>query len=178
MNPIQLLRQKLATTFADAKATLDVPKDPNGVWALDVIFKGHHVGVEWKREKGFGVTADEGHGYGERADEVYTDLESTFQRVCTLLRRRMKTVPPEAVRLRELREELGFSQEELARRLGIGQGAVSKIESRADLLVSTLYTVAQAMGGRLVMKVVFPDNNERELKFGYAEGGRNRNASG
>jgi DNA-binding XRE family transcriptional regulator len=165
MNPIQLLQQKLTNKFPDAQITLDVPKDLKGVWSLDAILKGHHVGVEWKHDKGFGVFSGTSHGYGEKADEVYADLESTLERASFLLRRRRRTIPPEAVRLRELREELGFSQEELARRLGVRQGAVSKVENRSDVLVSTLYTVVRAMGGRLVIKVAFPDNSERELKF-------------
>jgi hypothetical protein len=165
MNPIQLLQQQLTAKFPHAKLALDEPKNPKGVWSLDVFRRGQHVVVEWKPDKGFAVTADEAHGYGEGADEVYSDLESTLQRIGTLLRFRRRSVPPEAVWLRELREELGFSQEEIARRLQVGQGAVSKIENRSDLLLSSLYAFARALGGRLIIKVAFPDNQERELKF-------------
>jgi hypothetical protein len=169
MNPIQSLQQKLTAKFPHAKLALDEPKNPKGVWSLDVFLRRHHVVVEWKPDKGFAVTSDEAHGYGEGADEVYRDLESTLQRMCTLLRFGRKTVPPEAVWLRELREERGFSQEEIARRLKVGQGAVSKIENRSDLLISSLYAFVRALGGRLIIKVAFPDNHERELRFENTE---------
>lgn len=52
-------------------------------------------------------------------------------------------------RLREIRELAGLTQAELARRLNIGQGALSRVESRKDILVSTLRNYLGALGATL-----------------------------
>lgn len=44
------------------------------------------------------------------------------------------------------RERRGLSQSELARRLGVSQANLSRIEHGADLRVSTLLDVARALG--------------------------------
>ena len=74
-------------------------------------------------------------------------------------------MPPQSVRLKDIREELGLSQEEVARRLGKKQGAISRQESQSDCHVSTLTEYVKALGCELVVKVVLPDATERELRF-------------
>jgi transcriptional regulator with XRE-family HTH domain len=74
----------------------------------------------------------------------------------------------------ELREAQDVTQVELAKRLGIDQGAVSKIEKRTDMYLSTLHDVIRAMGGHLELTASFPtgrvqvlvrrDNKQREKK--------------
>jgi transcriptional regulator with XRE-family HTH domain len=59
--------------------------------------------------------------------------------------------------LRELRKMRRLSQAELAKRLNLNQGAISKIESRADLLLSTLRSFVEAAGGTLELVARFPD---------------------
>jgi DNA-binding XRE family transcriptional regulator len=133
------------------------------VWTLDVFLRDYHLAVVWQTRKGFGIVSDASHGYGEGADEVYADLSTALPRVIELVSNRRSTVPPEAVRLKELREQRGLSQEEVARRLGKKQASISRTEARSDFLVSTLQEIAQGLGGKLVMKIVFPDR-EMELK--------------
>jgi DNA-binding transcriptional regulator YiaG len=58
--------------------------------------------------------------------------------------------------LAEVRRALKLSQEELAQTLQIGQGAVAKIEKRADMYVSTLRRFIEAMGGELEIVARFP----------------------
>jgi hypothetical protein len=53
----------------------------------------------------------------------------------------------------------------LAELLDIQQASISKMENRNDLLVSTLQSVVSAMGGRLVIKAMFPGGVEREIRF-------------
>jgi DNA-binding XRE family transcriptional regulator len=57
------------------------------------------------------------------------------------------------VPLARLRRELGRTQSEVARELGISQSDYSKLERRRDLLLSTLQAVAHALGGRLHLVV-------------------------
>ena len=58
--------------------------------------------------------------------------------------------------LAEIRKFATQTQSELAERMGIGQAAVSRLESRDDLLLSTLAEYAAAAGavnGRIVFQI-------------------------
>ena len=63
----------------------------------------------------------------------------------------------EEMSLRDLRRAHELTQERLAEFLGIGQEGVSRLEKRADLLLSTLRGYVEAMGGRLRLVADFPD---------------------
>lgn len=66
-------------------------------------------------------------------------------------------------RLRELREEAGLTQAELAARIGVGQRQVSKIEN-GDLdnaRVSTIRSYLEAVGGTLALEYVIGDQRVR-----------------
>lgn len=58
--------------------------------------------------------------------------------------------------LAELREAQHLTQVELAKRLNIGQDAVSKLEHRADMYLSTLSDFVRAAGGSLELTARFP----------------------
>ena len=47
----------------------------------------------------------------------------------------------------------------MAQQLGIGQDGISKLEKRADLMISTLRKTVEAMGGSLSLVAEFPDRN-------------------
>ena len=59
--------------------------------------------------------------------------------------------------LHHLREARSLTQVNLAKVLQINQGAVSKMEKRTDMYVSTLRNFIQAMGGQLQVKAIFPE---------------------
>ena len=59
--------------------------------------------------------------------------------------------------LDEVREARAMTQEHLGKLLGIKQAAVSKMERRADMYVSTLQSMIKAMGGKLQIVAVFPE---------------------
>jgi DNA-binding XRE family transcriptional regulator len=59
--------------------------------------------------------------------------------------------------LEDLRRTRNFTQVDIARNLGIAQGAVSKIEKRSDMHVGTLRKHIEAMGGSLQLRAIFPD---------------------
>lgn len=59
--------------------------------------------------------------------------------------------------LQELRQQRGLTQQQLADRLEMQQAAVSKMESQADIHLSTLRRIVAAMGGRLKLVATFPD---------------------
>ena len=59
--------------------------------------------------------------------------------------------------LDELRAARQMTQEHLARLLGTKQAAISKLERRTDMYLSTLQSVVKAMGGQLRIEAVFPE---------------------
>ncbi len=58
--------------------------------------------------------------------------------------------------LKDLRKATHHTQDDLALAMGVGQGAVSRIEKRDDMLVSTLQHYVAGVGGTLKMLVTFP----------------------
>ena len=56
-----------------------------------------------------------------------------------------------------LGEARKMTQVHLAKILGVNQAAVSKLERRADMYVSTLQTFVKAMGGELKITARFPE---------------------
>ncbi len=63
----------------------------------------------------------------------------------------------EEMTLRELRHARKLTQVKMAKRLGVSQDSVSRLEKRSDLLLSTLRKSVQAMGGNLSLVAEFPD---------------------
>jgi len=63
----------------------------------------------------------------------------------------------EELTLRDLRKARDLTQERMAELLSIGQDSVSRLEQRSDLLLSTLRSYVNAMGGSLELVARFPD---------------------
>ena len=59
--------------------------------------------------------------------------------------------------LQELRHARHLSQEQLVNVLHVKQAAISKMERRTDMYVSTLRSFIKAMGGDLKIVAQFPD---------------------
>ena len=78
----------------------------------------------------------------ERQEAIYKEAERLIE---------------EEMTLRELRKARACSQQVVADVLNVNQAAVSKIERRTDMYVSTLREFVQAMGGELDIVVRFPD---------------------
>jgi transcriptional regulator with XRE-family HTH domain len=76
----------------------------------------------------------------------------------------------EELNLRDVRESVSKSQAQIAEALGVEQAAVSRLERRADMYVSTLRKLIQAMGGELDVVARFPGRSPvRIAQFGGAE---------
>jgi DNA-binding transcriptional regulator YiaG len=67
--------------------------------------------------------------------------------------------------LNELRSARELTQGALAEQLNLEQPAVSKLERRADMYVSTLRKYIEAMGGQLEIIARFPEGNVRITQF-------------
>jgi DNA-binding XRE family transcriptional regulator len=89
----------------------------------------------------------------------------------TTLKDKLNSLPPERrnnieerteellaqeMSLRQLRKAHNLAQEQIASALGIGQEGVSRLEKRSDLLISTLRSYIEAMGGNLSLIAEFP----------------------
>jgi transcriptional regulator with XRE-family HTH domain len=69
----------------------------------------------------------------------------------------------EEIRLYELRHAEAVSQAELAGRLEVTQGAISKLEHADDVRISTLRQYLEALGARLELVAIFDDEDERRV---------------
>ena len=76
---------------------------------------------------------------------------------------RTKQLISEEHALRRMREARGLTQVRIAELMRIRQDSVSRLESRSDLLLSTLKSYVEAMGGSLRLTVEFPDGVSAEL---------------
>ncbi len=77
----------------------------------------------------------------------------------------------EEMTLQDLRKAQDLTQERMAELLGVGQDNISRLEGRADMLLSTLRSYVAAMGGSLDLIVRFPDRPAVSLSalFGKEE---------
>ncbi|MNJ46905.1 Helix-turn-helix domain protein [compost metagenome] len=75
----------------------------------------------------------------------------------------------EEMTLQALRKQLELTQEGMAERLDIRQANISKVERRSDMLISTLRTYVEAMGGTLELVAHMPGRGPVTLE-GFADG--------
>lgn len=87
--------------------------------------------------------------------QARADAERIFQR-------HLKEMP-----LHELRKAQQMSQDTLAKALNINQAAVSKMERRTDMYISTLRNYIRAMGGELEIVATFPDGQVKIENFAH-----------
>lgn len=108
-------------------------------------------------------------------NEVIASLPETER---TKIEARARELIAEEMSLQELRKAIGKTQTVVARRLKVGQDAVSKIETRSDMYISTLRGVLKAMGGELELIARFPDRPPVRLQeLGTASQRRKRDRS-
>jgi transcriptional regulator with XRE-family HTH domain len=81
------------------------------------------------------------------------------------IKKRADELIAEEATLRQLREARERSQVEMAEKLHIKQAAVSKLERRTDMYLSTLRNYIEAMGGTLEIVARFPDKAMRIMQF-------------
>ncbi len=98
-------------------------------------------------------------------DEMMAELDPERRR---RIEERAAELIAEEMTLRELRKARALTQASVARELGISQDAISRLEKRSDLLLSTLRRTVEAMGGSLSLIARFPDRPPVELA-GIAE---------
>ena len=97
----------------------------------------------------------------------YTTLDELM---ATLPAERQATIKEKAqelaleYELSKIREDLEFSQQELAKALGISQPAVAQMEQRGnEIKLATLKRYIETMGGKLSLTVQMPSGDVRSF---------------
>jgi predicted XRE-type DNA-binding protein len=71
----------------------------------------------------------------------------------------------EELLLSEIRQLAGKSQQEIAETLGMKQPSLSKLEKQADMQISTLRKIVEALGGKLEILARFPKGTVKIDQF-------------
>ena len=80
--------------------------------------------------------------------------------MATLPKDRQKRVEARAMELatlKDLRQAVQQTQEQMAAALGVRQDTISRLEKRSDMLLSTMRHYVESMGGKLELVAKFPD---------------------
>jgi len=112
LNPIERLQVDLAAQFPGLEMEMP-PNDPGGVWSLKIRrgSKNQSVVLEWRPEKGFGVSLSRRFDYGPGPDEIQRQASAAFDQVVhwVLTRRstdaRGRAIPLTAEQARRRAEE-------------------------------------------------------------------------
>jgi DNA-binding XRE family transcriptional regulator len=89
-------------------------------------------------------------------EEVLTSLPPERE---AKIRERAKLLIEEELTLRDLRRAHELTQNRMSEALNISQDGVSRIEKRSDLLLSTMRSYVEAMGGKLRILAEFPNRD-------------------
>ncbi|MHB1221760.1 MAG: XRE family transcriptional regulator [Gammaproteobacteria bacterium] len=81
---------------------------------------------------------------------------------------RAKELIDQELTLRDLRKALSLTQVAVSSKLHIKQEAVSRMEKRTDILISTLRSYIKSMGGELEITAKFPKRGVIKIK-GFEE---------
>jgi transcriptional regulator with XRE-family HTH domain len=85
------------------------------------------------------------------------NLEQVLAKLPPKRREKVERRAAELATLKDLRQTVKRTQEELASALGVGQDTISRLEQRSDMLISTLKRYIEAMGGQLDLIARFPN---------------------
>lgn len=95
--------------------------------------------------------------------DLKTFIASLPQEEQEAIDKKSRQLIAEEMSLQKLRKARTCSQEKVGAMLDINQSAVSKLERRTDMYVSTLRGYIQAMGGTLEIVASFPDQTKIKI---------------
>ncbi|KAF0162684.1 MAG: transcriptional regulator [Rhodocyclaceae bacterium] len=84
-------------------------------------------------------------------------LDHLLERLPAKRRAAIEARAGELATLKDLRQAVAQTQQDLAATLGVGQDTISRLEKRSDMLLSTLRRYVEAMGGKLELVAQFPN---------------------
>lgn len=86
----------------------------------------------------------------KKLDDVMAALPESRQK-------RVQERAMELATLKDLRQAVQQTQEQMAAALGVRQDTISRLEKRSDMLLSTMRHYVESMGGKLELVAKFPD---------------------
>ena len=95
-------------------------------------------------------------------DEVMASLSPERR---ARIKAKAKEIFEEEMTLRDLRTVQHLTQARLAELLGVEQDSVSRMERRTDMLLSTMTSFVEAMGGKLSLIAEFPNRRPYTVKL-------------
>lgn len=152
MNTLEIIKEKISMLVPDASISLDPSETSTGSSWLDIESDNQILVIECKPSSGFGLYSSADNSYGSGPDEVYRNEESLLKRISMLLIEHKINI-----KLKEVRELLGKTQEEISIISGQKQPSISKLESRTDLQLSTIEKFVSVLGGSLEIKAHFKE---------------------
>jgi DNA-binding XRE family transcriptional regulator len=155
MKAMEQFLELLQERVPQGRFDLDRPEQGGGSWWLDARLGKQALTVEWRASMGFGVSSLPSVGFGDGPDEFFESAEEAALRVEHLLRSGERTRHAPELALKRLREACQLSQQDLAERMKITQGAVSKIERSPNPSLSMLREWVRALGGDLEIRARF-----------------------
>ena len=90
---------------------------------------------------------------GRTLNEIIAAMPKARQKK---IKARAKELIEEYESLRALRKDVRLSQQRIAKKLGISQPAVSKMEHQTDMNLSTIRSYVEALGGELDLVIRLP----------------------
>ena len=171
-NAIEQLVDQIHERFPQAELSLDAPDFAEASWWLDLRLADYRLAIEWRPAFGFGLSSRSEEVYGELSDEVYSSQEEAYRRIVQLLLSSSRTNEVRSLSLAELRRERDLTQIDLAQRLTMKQASLSKMERREDMLIGSLRSLVQAMGGVLEIRASFSDSVVR-IQFDHPQQDQN-----
>jgi len=94
-------------------------------------------------------------------DEVMASVSQTRRKK---IEKRSEKLTEQHMTLQALRKELNLTQEVIADGMKMKQANVSKVEKRSDMLVSTVRSYVEAMGGKLELVAKMPGHPPVKLE--------------
>ncbi|SLM31147.1 putative transcriptional regulator [Desulfamplus magnetovallimortis] len=104
-------------------------------------------------------------------DDLIAELPEDHQQE---IEERFQAMNAEYMALQELRRAMKFTQMDIAKKLKMDQGNISKLESRTDLMLSTLRRYIESMGGSLKLVAEFPRRPPVEV-IGFSNSSETKN---
>ncbi len=146
----------LKNILPTAQVDFDEPLNAEGEWVIDVRIGAVKITLAWRPNLGFGFYPEDA-GYGARPREIYELPELAARRVDQLyVAKGGGDCGQAGIMLSDLRRLLQLMQNDVAERLGVRQTAVSRFETRNDILLSSLRDYASVLGGELEVSIRRP----------------------
>lgn len=133
----------------DLRTEVDPGLQPSAPSWVDLMKGEKKATIEYRPKLGFGLYPLATAGYGTGPREVYRALAPLLTRI----EKYFAASKSDLLSLRDVRELCSVTQEQLATITGKNQSAISKLESREDLLMTTLVEFVEALGGTVDITV-------------------------